>query len=163
MFRNYQNYEVYEDGRIWSYKSNKWLKPQTNNKGYKLVGLIDNDGKRKHYLVHRVVYESVTGEPIPECYEVNHIDERKDNNMRSNLELVSHNENCNLGTRKERSAKARTNGNGSKSVGAFKNNKLIMTFPSTMEAQRSGFHHSAVGKCCNGKWTHYKGYEWRYI
>ena len=49
-FRNYDNYEVYEDGRIGSYRKNKFLKPQTNNKGYQLVGLVDNEGKKKSYL-----------------------------------------------------------------------------------------------------------------
>ena len=31
-FRNFEKYEVYEDGRIWSYKTNKWLKPKTEKK-----------------------------------------------------------------------------------------------------------------------------------
>ena len=84
-FREYNNYDVFEDGRIYSYKSKKFLKPFTNKDGYKKVNLVDNEGKIKQYFVHRIVYEAFSGEPIQEGMQINHIDERKDNNMRSNL------------------------------------------------------------------------------
>ena len=158
MFKNFTKYEVYEDGRIWSHKSNKFLKPITRKNGYQQVKLSDNEGKIKMYLVHRVVYEAVTGRPIPPSYEINHRSEVKTENMISNLELVSHKENINYGSGIERCTKAR-----SKQVGAYKNDELVMTFQSTKEAERNGFHHSAVGKCCNGKLPHYKGFEWRFI
>lgn len=163
MFRNYSNYEIFEDGRIWSYKRKRFLKPSTDKNGYKLVGLIDNDGKRKHYLVHRVIWESVTGEPIPKNLEINHIDERKYNNDISNLELLSHKENVNYGSRNARDAKTK-----SKLVGAFKDEKLVMTFQSTREAHRNGFNKDAVSACCRNCYNRegnnvYKGFVWRYI
>ena len=157
-FRNFEKYEVYEDGRIWSYLTNKWLKPKTEKNGYQRVCLYDNEGKMKLYLLHRVVYEAVTGESIPEGYEINHISEAKDENFFANLQLISHKENCNFGTRNERVSKAL-----SKQVGAFKDGKLVMTFPSTQECGRQGFERSAVTRCCNGKLPHYKGYTWKYI
>ena len=46
-FRDYDNYEVFEDGRIYSYKYKKFLKPWTNKDGYKVVNLFDNERKRK--------------------------------------------------------------------------------------------------------------------
>ena len=64
-FRNYENYEIYADGRIWSYKTKRFLKPQTMKNGYQLVHLSDNEGKIKTYYVHRIVYETFSGEPIP--------------------------------------------------------------------------------------------------
>ena len=76
-FRDYSNYEIYDGGRIWSYKRSKFLKPSTLPNGYQMVTLTDNEGKQKSYLVHRVVWESVTGEPIPKKLEINHIDEKK--------------------------------------------------------------------------------------
>ena len=157
-FLNYSNYEVYEDGRIWSYKTKRFLKPATRKDGYQTVCLVDNEGKKKMYYIHRIVWEAVTREPIPPGYEINHRNEIKTSNMITNLELVSHKENINYGSRNERSAKSQ-----SKQVGAFKDGKLVMTFKSTSEAERNGFYSSAVSKCCNGKWTHYKGYEWKYI
>ena len=157
-FRNYDNYEVFENGRIYSYKYKKFLKPCQNKDGYQVVNLYDNEGKRKIYFVHRVVWESVTGSPIPKGYEINHIDENKENNSKSNLELTSHKDNCNFGSRNSKMAKSK-----SKQVGAFKNGELFMTFQSTNEAGRQGYCQSAVSRCCIEKLPHYKGFEWRYI
>lgn len=42
-FRNYSNYEIYPDGKIWSYKYKKFLKPKTNKWGYQQVKLYDNE------------------------------------------------------------------------------------------------------------------------
>ena len=164
-FRDYDKYEVYEDGRIWSYSRKKFLKPKTDKDGYQIVCLSDNECKRKWYKVHRVVWEAVTGEPILENLEINHISEIKTENFFENLQLVSHKENCNYGTRNERARKANKNGKLSKKVGAFKNNELVMTFPSVNEAQRQGFDIGSVGKCCRGvkNYKTHKGYEWRYI
>lgn len=164
MFKNYQNYEVYEDGRIWSYKTKKFLKPTTLPNGYQVVTLYDNEGIKKMYKVHRIVYEAVSGEPIKENLEVNHISEDKTENFFANLELMSRKENINWGTGIERRAKANTNNpKRSKQVGAFKNDELVMVFPSTGEAQRAGFDKSNISRCCNGKLPHYKGYNWKYI
>ena len=167
-FRGFEKYEVFEDGSIWSYKTKRFLKPGKCPSGYQQVSLSDNEGKIKWYLLHRVVWEAVTGEPIPQGYEINHIDERKDNNARSNLQLVSHKQNLNYGTRNVRAGKSLTkvltnNKKLSKAVGAFKDGKLVFTFPSTSEAQRQGFYSSAVSRCCRGKLPHYKGYTWKYI
>lgn len=158
MFRDFTKYEVFEDGRIWSYKTNKFLKPGTDSSGYQQVALTDNEGNSKMYKVHRVVYEAVTGEPIPENLEVNHRSEDKTENFFDNLELVSHKENCNYGTRNARVLKAL-----SKQVGAYKDGELVMVFPSTQEASRQGFHQSAVAACCRGERNTHKGYTWRYI
>lgn len=162
-FRNYDNYEVFDDGRIWSYKTKRFLKPGKKHNGYQVVVLYDNEGKPKTYLVHRIVYEAVSGEPIPEGYYINHIDERKDNNARSNLELLTHKENCNYGTRNKRMAKSK-----SKQVGAFKNGELIMTFQSVNEAHRQGFNKGSVAACCRNCFNRlgnnvYKGFVWKYI
>ena len=158
MFRNFTKYEVYEDGRIWSYSHKKFLKLETIKDGYQRVCLLNNEGKIKKYLVHRVVYEAVTGNPIPEGLQVNHIDEDKTNNHITNLNLMTCKQNNNYGTRTERAAKAHN-----KQVGAYRNGELVMTFQSTMEAKRNGFSQSGISECCNGKRKTHKGYEWKYI
>lgn len=173
MFRNYSNYEVCEDGRIYSYKTKKFLKPATNKYGYQSVVLYDNEGKMKRYLVHRLVWEAVTGEPIPNNLQINHRSEDKTENMISNLELVSPKQNCNYGSRNSRISKTMKNNPNiskalSKQVGAFKNGELVMTFQSTMEAERNGFKNSVVSRCCRNCYSRegnnvYKGFEWRYI
>ena len=158
MYKDFTKYEVFEDGRIWSYKTKRFLKPSTEKNGYQRVCLVDNEGKKKSYLLHRVVWESVTGEPIPEGYEINHRSEDKTENMVTNLELVSHKQNINYGSRNKRSAKSQ-----SKQVGAFKDGELVMVFQSTMEAQRNGFHSGCISDCCNGKLKTHKGYTWKYL
>lgn len=160
MFRNYSKYEIYDDGRIWSYKTKRFLKPIKGPNGYQQVHLSDNEGKIKLYYIHRVVWEAVTGEPIPKGFEINHISENKTENMISNLELVSHKENINFGTRTQRC---------SKQVGAFnKNGELVMTFPSTAEAGRQGFNQGAIAACCRNCYmiegnNVYNGFTWKYI
>lgn len=64
------------------------------------------NGKRKKYTVHILVYTSFFGE-IPDGYQVNHIDENKDNNSIFNLNLLTPKENCNWGTRNERIIKTK--------------------------------------------------------
>ena len=163
-FRDYSKYEVYDDGRIWSYYTNKFLKPITDKDGYQQVSLSDNEGKQKTYKVHRVVWETFSGSPIPEGMQVNHINEDKtDNRFFENLNLMTPKENINWGTGIERRAKTMTNGKLSKKVGAFKNDELVMTFISTKEAQRQGFDSGHIVACCRGKLKTHKGYEWRYL
>lgn len=167
-FRDYDNYEVYEDGRIWSYKTNRFLKPETVKGGYQRVQLFDNERKMKRYLLHRVVWESVTGEPIPKNLECNHIDENKKNCSFANINLLTRKENVNYGTRNSRASKTMTNGKLSKQVGAYKDGELVMTFLSTAEAGRQGFNRCAVSACCRNCYNRegnnvYKGFEWRYI
>lgn len=169
MFKDFTKYEVYPNGKIWSYSQKKWLKPMTRKDGYQQVSLVDNEGKKKVYKLHRVIYEAVTGEPIPKGYEINHISEAKDENFFENLQLLTHKQNLNFGSRNSRASKSKTNNpKRSKQVGAYKYGKLVMTFLSTAEAGRNGFNQSAVAACCRNCYSRegnnvYKGFEWRYI
>lgn len=163
MFRNYTNYEIFEDGRIWSKYYNKFLKPQTTQGGYQRVGLVDNEGKLHHQLVHRVIWIAVNNCEIPEGMELNHLDEDKTNNHISNLELVTPKENINFGTRNARVAKTL-----SKRVGAYKDGELVMIFPSTAEAHRNGYNQGNVCSCCRNCYmregnNEYKGFNWKYL
>lgn len=47
---------------------------------------------RKHFLVHRVVWEAFNG-PIPEGYDIDHIDGNPHNNALNNLQAITHKEN----------------------------------------------------------------------
>ena len=159
------------------------MKPATLPNGYQQVALTDNEGNIKRYYIHRVVYEAFTGKPIQEGYEINHIDEKKYNNIVSNLELLTNKENMNFGTRNSRAAKSNTNNPKrskaiskamtnnkklSKKVGAFKDGKLVMIFPSTAEARRNGFNNVNISSCCRNCYNRpgnnvYKGFTWKYI
>lgn len=154
---NFSDYIILpNEGLIWSKKSNRFIGSK-NSDGYYKTNLTDNNGRQTHRYLHRFIWEGVYGS-IPDGIEVNHIDENKTNNSIFNLNLMTHKENNNWGTRTERAAKTQ-----SKPVGGYINGELKITFPSTKEAGRNGFKHSAVCRCCQGKQKTHKGYNWRYL
>lgn len=84
-------YAVTSCGRIWSYKSKKFLKPRVRCDGYLQVNLY-KEGKRKDFQIHRLVAETYLENPnnLP-C--VNHIDGIKSHNWLNNLEFCTASEN----------------------------------------------------------------------
>lgn len=87
----FHDYEVCLDGRIWSWKTNKFLKPSSNGRGYQHIVLRVNGESRDYYL-HRLVATAYVPNPdnLP---EVNHKDGNKENNCFDNLEWVTSSEN----------------------------------------------------------------------
>lgn len=90
---DYPNYLIYEDGRVFSKKRRKFLKPSENKVfGYHYITLC-KDGKRKQFRVHRLV--AIHYIPNPDNKpEVDHIDRDRINNHVSNLRWVTGSENC---------------------------------------------------------------------
>ena len=84
------NYEIYEDGRCFSYLSNRFLKPQMTNK-YPTYNLTI-EGKKKKTYVHRMVAETFL-QHDEEHNIVNHKDGDTHNFELSNLEWVTAAEN----------------------------------------------------------------------
>ena len=80
-------YAVTDDGRVWSYLSDRWLKPWKSKKGYLHVDL-----GRKVLKVHRLVASAFVkndnGMP-----QVNHLDGDKTNNRAANLEWCDNSHN----------------------------------------------------------------------
>lgn len=161
-------YEVSNLGEVKSLGNNKkrkekLLSPGKNNKGYLFVYLSKN-GVGKPFTIHHLVYEAFVGE-IPKGWDVNHLDENKENNHLENLEACSHGDNIRWGTGNARRAAALINRpNLSKAVEALDKvtGKVVYVFPSTMEAERQGFNQGHVSQCCKGKQKTHKGYIWRY-
>lgn len=164
--QGYSNYEIYpNEGKIWSYKINKFIGAKNKKCGYWQCSLTADDGSIWKTNIHRIIWVAVNGE-IPKGMQVNHIDEDKSNNCIDNLNLMTPKENTNWGTHNERMAKSlkgKPSNNPSKAVGAFKNGELIMIFSSTKEAGKNGFKQNNVCNCCNGKLKHHRGYEWKYL
>lgn len=139
----------------------KILKPKTTKDGYLRVGLRKN-GKKKMFLVHRLVVEAFLPNPnnLP-C--VNHKDENKQNNSVNNLEWCSYSYNINFGTRNERMAKKNTNGKLSKTVLQYDlEGNFIREWQSTKECGRNGYNQGAVAACCRGELKKHKDSIWRY-
>ena len=135
------------------------LKSGIDKDGYLRVALGNSKGKRKLFLVHRLVCKAFHENPENKpC--VNHIDENKTNNTASNLDWCTVVENLNYGTRNVRSAKTR-----SKPVGQYtRNEELIRVWQSTNEVERQlGFNHSHISKVALGKRKTAYGYVWKYI
>ena len=156
-------YQVSSMGRVKSLvrkgrKRERILKPAFNGCGYLIVNLCAG-GKRKMLRVHRLVCEAFHENHDDKPY-VNHINENKTDNRAVNLEWCTAKENCNHGTRNERSAKKR-----SKQVGQYTlNGELVKVWQSNMEAERqAGFSNSPVSQVANGKRKTAYGFIWKYV
>ena len=87
----YPDYLVYEDGRVFSKRRRKMLKPHPNPKGYHHIRLC-KDGNIKNFSVHRLV--ALHYIPNPENKpQVDHIDRNKLNNHVSNLRWATQSDN----------------------------------------------------------------------
>lgn len=88
-------YGITEDGRVWSFYTNKFIKHSYLNTGYPMVTLWD--GKKSHgRTLHRLVAEAylpkVEGKP-----HVNHKDSDRTNPKLENLEWCTRSENMKHG------------------------------------------------------------------
>lgn len=167
-YGNGTRYQVSDLGRVRSlnYRDTgepKILKQYGNGTGYYQVKLLDNFGKAKHVLVHRLVATAFIENPFPDKWDqVNHIDEDKSNNCVENLEWCDQTMNHNHGTINERTSKSMTNNpKRSKPVRCKTTGE---TFKSIADVFRTyGYSKNSVGECCRGKQKHAYGLEWEFV
>ena len=111
ILENFRNYIVYSNGTVMNCKTGNFLNEKSTKAGYRTVSMRDDNGVRKTFSVHKLMYETFISE-VPQGMQINHIDENKTNNVilfnnegkvcYSNLELVTPKENCNHGSRNMR-------------------------------------------------------------
>ena len=143
-------YAVTSCGKVWSYKSQKFLKPWMNQGGYLLVTL-SKGGKTKNHRIHRLVAEAYIPNP-EEKPQVNHLDENKQNNSINNLEWATSEENNKYGTRLQRIRKK------------IYCVELDREFDSLLEAATElGIYQGNISAAARGRIKTTGGYHWRYI
>lgn len=84
-------YDISDDGRVWSYRRNKWLKNALVSTGYPGVDLCKG-GIRKQHLIHRLLAATFMENPKG-LAQINHKNGIKTDNRLDNLEWCSIQEN----------------------------------------------------------------------
>lgn len=96
MRRVADGYLVGECGRVWSEKTQSWLRPEVMRKGYLRVKLYDGVVRRgRKVLVHRLVAAAYLPPAPSDDHQINHKDGDKGNNTPGNLEWSTCVENIN--------------------------------------------------------------------
>lgn len=96
---SYPNYQVTIDGKVKNIKTNRYLKPSLNTKGYQFITLCNN-GKRKQKTIHRLMGDFFL-ENFYNYPTIDHINRNKLDNRLKNLRWASYkmqNNNQNLTT-----------------------------------------------------------------
>lgn len=163
---NNANYYVSTDAKVYSIQSAQFLTPIRANNGYLMITLTYKDGTIKTHTLHKLVWTTYNGD-VPYGLELNHIDANKENCKLSNLETLTHKENCN-------SIISKINyrmGNRFK-CGDFKprpikqltlDGELVKMWSSARQAKMCcGYAQNYIGLCAKGKKHHYLGYKWEY-
>ena len=90
--KGYENkYSISDDGEVWSYYKQEYMKPNLGGYGYKQIQLAKN-GKRKTYQIHKLVLEHFT-EKVSGKEFCNHKNGDKHDNRIENLEWCTISEN----------------------------------------------------------------------
>lgn len=141
-------YAITSCGKVWSYRSQKFLKPGIVN-GYLQVWLCKGGITTGKYI-HSLVAEAYIPNPLG-LTEVNHKDEVKNHNYINNLEWCDRNYNNNYGSRNQRVCKP------------VRCIELDRVFESVSQAaQEIGISISGISNCCRGRQKTTGGYHWKY-
>ena len=160
-FEKCGDYTIYNDGRVFSEKSNRFLKLQKDSKGYFYLDIRNKGAIYKCPKIHRLVmlafYE---GEEVKE--QINHKDGDKSNNHIDNLEYVTNKEN------RQHAIK-----NGLKNEYDYGiaqcdlEGNVLKTFDTGREALlylgKNPDNGGNIGRCINGKRATAYGYIWKKI
>jgi hypothetical protein len=90
--KKYPNYYATKEGKVFSSKSNKFLKPSFDKQGYARVGIYIGNYRTKTIKIHRLIAETFIDNPFNKK-DVNHINGVKSDNNVSNLEWATRSEN----------------------------------------------------------------------
>ena len=146
-------YAVTSCGKVWSYRTDRFIKPDVTPKGYLTVRLC-KDGENRKCRVHRLVAEAFIPNPDNKP-EINHRDEVKCHNHVGNLEWVTSAENANYGTRLNRISEKKA-----KPVVCVELERVYKS--ATEAAGELGLFQGNIVRCLKGRCERCGGYHWRY-
>jgi len=158
----FEQYTVYEDGRVYSDKRNKFLSLRMygrSRRPYYRVTLYDGLGNHSNRSIHRLVAEAFIPNPNNKLV-VNHKDNNPKNNDVSNLEWVTHSENTihsfNETDRKKLHKKV---------LQVDKNSGVVIReFNSVGEASLNiGIHYTNISKVLSGNQKTAGGFFWKIV
>lgn len=136
-------YAITSCGRVWSYLSNKFLKPTITHDGRRTVMLND----RKWHPIHRLVAEAYI--PNPNNLDtVDHIKRIHDGGLDcvNNLRWMSKSDNC------------------SRNIKETLCVETGIVYTSVQEAaEKTGINKGNIASVCSGKRKTAGGYHWRHI
>jgi hypothetical protein len=84
-------YAASENGEIYSYFSDRVLRPSKHSGGYLSV-MLSKGGRTKRYFVHSLIWQTYRGASAVGC-EIDHINRIKTDNRLCNLRCVPHSSN----------------------------------------------------------------------
>lgn len=88
----YPGYQIYDDGRIYLSRSNRWMKPTLNSNGYLRCTIVRADGKHINMYIHKLVALAYIPAVEGKTY-VDHINGNKLDNRAANLRWCTNVEN----------------------------------------------------------------------
>lgn len=159
--KNYEGlYQISNYGNVKSFvrKNGGELKQVADHQGYKSVVLC-KDNTKKRFKIHKLValnfIPNLNNLPV-----INHKNENKSNNKRSNLEWCDYSYNNSYGSK----PKMQTEKLGKKINQFDKEGNFIKLWDSALLIQKHlGFNNSNIIQCCKGKRKTAGGFKWRYI
>ena len=155
-------YQVSNTGKVKSMNYRRTGVPgiiaqSTNGSGYKCVNIYNADKKCSGHFVHRLVWKAFVG-PISEGMEINHKDENKTNNSLENLEIVTHKQNNNYGTRSIRAALPQMKPIAKIDIAT---NEILKKYLSLTAAVKE--YGGSVAYAVNGRTKQAYGFKWKYL
>ena len=155
----FPGYAVSDEGYLFNTRKNRKVDGSVKRTGYVEVFMRDGTGKKKTYLLHRLIASTFCEKKDGET-EVNHIDGDKTNNRADNLEWVEHGDNLKHAFENN----LRDNDVSPRAVvGISMTTGERITFPSIYQAAHFlGISQGNICMCCKGQRPYANGFFWEY-